>query len=210
MAYFAGRLSGRRTRLHGTADRQFLRDDGHCLAVHACRNGNHSRPLDSGAEAAGHLPPDQRRLPRGGGFADGLCAFVQLHAAERDVLHADDRAVQLGGLQRPRSGETRHRETLSADPRVGNRGIHRRDVVRRSDAYRRHPDQAHRLAALCFGVPVVRAGRLLLLAARMSRGPQRQVARGSTRWGCAHSRFSRRSVWPSSSSSRCCSAPLCR
>lgn len=27
-------------------------------------------------KAAGHLPPDQRRLPRGGGFADGLCAFV--------------------------------------------------------------------------------------------------------------------------------------
>lgn len=35
-------------------------------------------------------------------------------------------------------------------------------------------------------------------------------SRGSTRWGCAPSRFSRRSVWPSSSSSRCCSAPLCR
>ncbi|MFQ7503073.1 MAG: hypothetical protein ACLRMJ_08085 [Alistipes finegoldii] len=25
--------------------------------------------------------------------SDGLCAFVQLHAAGRDVLHADDRAV---------------------------------------------------------------------------------------------------------------------
>ena len=29
---------------------------------------------------------------------------VQLHAAERDVLHADHRPVELRGLQRPRSG----------------------------------------------------------------------------------------------------------
>ena len=32
---------------------------------------------------------------------------VHLHAAERHVLHADHRPVELGGLQRPRPGETR-------------------------------------------------------------------------------------------------------
>ena len=172
MAHLAGGLY-RGPRVFRIADRQFLRHDGRRLAVHARRDGNYCRPLGPGAKAVGNLPPHQRRVPDRRGFADGLCTAVQLHAAERDVLHADHRAVELRGLQRPRPGETRFRKTLPAHPRVGHRGIHRRDVVRRFGADRRRADQTYGLAALCFGVAVVRAGCLFVLAARVCRRLQR-------------------------------------
>ena len=38
--------------------------------------------------------------------------------------------VELRGLQCPRSGPARYREAFPAHPRMGNRGIHRRHVVR--------------------------------------------------------------------------------
>ena len=176
MAYLAGRLPGRRTRLLGIADRQLLRDDGNRLAVHARRDGDYRRSLDSGAETAGHLPFHQRRVSHRRGLADGLRPAVQLHAAERDVLHADHRPVELRGLQCPRSGPARYREAFPAHPRMGNRGIHRRHVVRRPDAHRGRADQAHRVAALCFGPAVVRTGGLLVLAAGVSRRAQRAEA----------------------------------
>ena len=206
-----GAYLGRWPRLHRAANRKFLCHDGRCVVVHARSDGYHCRPVDPGAEAARHLPSGERRVPDCRGFANGLWAFIQLYAAERDVLHADHRPVEFGGIQCPRPGKARYRETFSPDPRVGYRRFHRRDVVRRPDAYRRRADQADRVAALCFGGAVVPAGRLLVLAARLPRRPhgQGQVVGRYAGAACVHA-LQGEAHGHFASSSRCCSAPRCR
>ena len=195
MAHLAGRLPWRWPRLHRAANRKFLCHDGRCVVVHARSDGYHCRPVDPGAEAARHLPSGERRVPDCRGFANGLWAFIQLYAAERDVLHADHRPVEFGGIQCPRPGPARYRETFPPDPRVGYGRLHRRDVVRRPDAYRRRRSCSPSTRSRCPAAP----------STAMSR-----PGRGSIPWGCVRSRSSRRSAWPFSSFSRCCSAPRCR
>ena len=168
MAHLAGRLPRRRTSVHRVANRQLLRYDGYRIALHAGPHGYHRRPLDPRAEAAGHLPAHQRRVPRRSRLANRLRTPVHLHVDERHVLHAHHRPLELGGLQCPRPGETRCREALPAHPGLGHGRLHRRHVVRRSGSDRRRTDQTDLLATVRFGHPLPDSCDLLLHVAGLS------------------------------------------
>src|SRR5690554_3215565 len=98
MADIFGCLSGRRIEVFGRTDRKFLRHDGDCIAIYAGGDGYNCRPLDSGAETAGPLPPDSRPVSLPGRTADGICSIVYFCATVGHVLYAHYRLVQLRSI----------------------------------------------------------------------------------------------------------------
>ena len=123
---------------------------GRGVDLHARHHRGHRRQVRRTPAAAGHLPPYRRALHAAGRLvripghlADprgrGDLHRPHLHGLlpERGLLHADHRPVEYRGLRHPQEPRRRDREGFPADPRLRNRRVHRRHVVRQLHRLRR-------------------------------------------------------------------------
>ncbi len=108
---------------------------GNSLALHARRRRHRGRPLDSGPADAESVPSACGSLHGGSrnirvhGHTGGICSAIRSLHMLGGILHAYDRACQLGGVQRPQPRQSRYHNLFPPHTCFRNHRLYMLDAV---------------------------------------------------------------------------------